>query len=247
MWVSEQKTFGEKYQPQRKNCCLDTVYLPAAFGANVWHTICLESRHRQSSDVHVWFQLEEALHSYDLICAGLHMAASYTCHLTSANMDWWQEIAAPYTEIEESQISQRTGNFLIFLFFIALFIALSPISGPNEPDHPHPSPLSDLRLTTSIWLANLVVRWLRKPWVVTVSVFLIVLSFTVYFNQFPNCERPHMEVPQSVRYLTDLSILVTVYILSNIISVTGSDEDEELREAAAEEKQTSPSIYINSR
>lgn len=40
--------------------------------------------------------------------------------------------------------------------------------------------------------------------------------------------------------------LVTVYILSNIISVTGSDEDEELREAAAEEKQTSPSIYINS-
>lgn len=46
---------------------------------------------------------------------------------------------------------------------------------------------------------------------------------------------------------TDLSRLVTVYILSNIISVTGSDEDEELREAAAEEKQTSPSIYINSR
>lgn len=56
-----------------------------------------------------------------------------------------------------------------------------------------------------------------------------------------------MELPQSVRYLTDLSRLVTVYILSNIISVTGSDEDEELREAAAEEKQTSPSIYINSR
>lgn len=117
MWVSEQKTFGEKYQPQRKNCCLDTVYLPAAFGANVWHTICLESRHRQSSDVHVWFQLEEALHSYDLICAGLHMAASYTCHLTSANMDWWQEIAAPYTEIEESQISQRTGISWFFFFF----------------------------------------------------------------------------------------------------------------------------------
>lgn len=171
MWVSEQKTFGEKYQPQRKNSCLDTVYLPAAFGANVWHTICLESRHRQSSDVHVWFQLEEALHSYDLICAGLHMAASYTCHLTSANMDWWQEIAAPYTEIEESQISQRTGISWFFFFFsenilfllkikvffpvFNSFFALSPISDPNEPDHPHPSPLSDLRLTTSIWLANL--------------------------------------------------------------------------------------------
>lgn len=157
MWVSEQKTFGEKYQPQRKNCCLDTVYLPAGFGANVWHTICLESRHRQSSDVPVWFQLEEALHSYDLICAGLHMAASYTCHLTSANMDWWQEIAAPYTEIEESQISQRTGISWFFFFFsenilfllkikvffpvFNSFFALSPISDPNEPDHPHPSPV----------------------------------------------------------------------------------------------------------
>lgn len=185
-------------------------------------------------------------------------------------LDWWQEIAAPYTEIEESQISQRTGISWFFFFFrkytfsfekkrfffsvFNSFFALSPISDPNEPDHSgwgtqkNPSPLSDLRLTISIWLAyNLVVRRLRKPWVVNVSVFHMVLSFTVYFNQFPNCERPHMKVPQSVRYLTDLSRLVTVYILSNIISVTGSDEDEELREAAAEEKQTSPSIYINSR